>query len=252
MNKVRRLWQGIFSQKHDKRRRIRYDRHDGSKKIERCRDYEEMGFCKKGELCPYDHGSDPIVVTDMAYLEQLKRNPEGDKRDSYGPETPLFQGHFPVPSVGVNIPGFVPMVNNMPVTVSQMYNPQNPDDTIIQVGGKGLYRPKDEQRDKRDITRDTKERDKYRGRPNPFQHTLVISNITPDLNNIDKLNSHFKHFGTIINIQVKPHINKAFVQFNTHDEAEKALNSPDAVLGNRFIKVNWSKKIRTSTRNKRP
>ncbi len=35
-----------------------------------------MGFCKKGELCPFDHGTDPIVVTDMTSLEQLKRNHE--------------------------------------------------------------------------------------------------------------------------------------------------------------------------------
>ncbi|XP_070553399.1 RNA-binding protein 26-like isoform X2 [Ptychodera flava] len=31
----------------------------------RCRDYEEKGFCMRGELCPFDHGSDPVVVEDI-------------------------------------------------------------------------------------------------------------------------------------------------------------------------------------------
>lgn len=29
---------------------------------ERCKDYDEKGFCMKGDMCPYEHGVDPIVV----------------------------------------------------------------------------------------------------------------------------------------------------------------------------------------------
>ncbi len=31
-------------------------------KSKRCRDYDEKGFCMQGDLCPYDHGSDPVVL----------------------------------------------------------------------------------------------------------------------------------------------------------------------------------------------
>ncbi|XP_069496000.1 RNA-binding protein 26 [Ambystoma mexicanum] len=31
----------------------------------RCRDYDEKGFCMRGDMCPFDHGSDPVVVEDM-------------------------------------------------------------------------------------------------------------------------------------------------------------------------------------------
>ncbi|XP_033115635.1 RNA-binding protein 26-like [Anneissia japonica] len=31
----------------------------------RCRDYDEKGFCMRGELCPYDHGNDPVIVDDL-------------------------------------------------------------------------------------------------------------------------------------------------------------------------------------------
>ncbi|KAF4522594.1 hypothetical protein B566_EDAN012674 [Ephemera danica] len=31
----------------------------------RCRDFDEKGYCMRGDLCPYDHGSDPVVLEDM-------------------------------------------------------------------------------------------------------------------------------------------------------------------------------------------
>ena len=59
----------------------------------RCRDYDEKGYCMRGELCPYDHGNDPLVVEDVnmpgivlgfprtthpaAFLEAAALNPAG-------------------------------------------------------------------------------------------------------------------------------------------------------------------------------
>uniref|UniRef100_UPI00358FFD55 RNA-binding protein 26-like isoform X2 n=1 Tax=Myxine glutinosa TaxID=7769 RepID=UPI00358FFD55 len=31
----------------------------------RCRDYDEKGFCMRGDMCPFDHGTDPLVVDDV-------------------------------------------------------------------------------------------------------------------------------------------------------------------------------------------
>ncbi|KAK6475752.1 RNA-binding protein 27-like [Huso huso] len=31
----------------------------------RCRDYDERGFCVRGDLCPFDHGNDPLIVDDV-------------------------------------------------------------------------------------------------------------------------------------------------------------------------------------------
>ncbi|KAJ8246669.1 hypothetical protein GJAV_G00254090 [Gymnothorax javanicus] len=31
----------------------------------RCRDYDEKGFCVRGDLCPFDHGADPLIVDDV-------------------------------------------------------------------------------------------------------------------------------------------------------------------------------------------
>ena len=30
----------------------------------RCRDYDEKGFCLRGDLCKFDHGSDAVVLED--------------------------------------------------------------------------------------------------------------------------------------------------------------------------------------------
>ncbi|KAL7293373.1 hypothetical protein TKK_0013140 [Trichogramma kaykai] len=31
----------------------------------RCRDFDEKGYCMRGDLCPYDHGTDPVVLEDV-------------------------------------------------------------------------------------------------------------------------------------------------------------------------------------------
>lgn len=31
----------------------------------RCRDYDEKGFCMRGDMCPFDHGVDPVIVEDV-------------------------------------------------------------------------------------------------------------------------------------------------------------------------------------------
>lgn len=36
---------------------------DGERK--RCRDFDEKGYCMRGETCPWDHGVDPVVLEDI-------------------------------------------------------------------------------------------------------------------------------------------------------------------------------------------
>ncbi|RPB16399.1 hypothetical protein P167DRAFT_602586 [Morchella conica CCBAS932] len=45
------------------------------KKIgERCKDYDEKGFCMKGDMCPYEHGTDHIVVPGEDAAEEYDPN----------------------------------------------------------------------------------------------------------------------------------------------------------------------------------
>ena len=40
----------------------------------RCRDYDEKGYCMRGDLCPYDHGADPVVLEDVELSSMLNYN----------------------------------------------------------------------------------------------------------------------------------------------------------------------------------
>uniref|UniRef100_A0A8C6LL86 RNA binding motif protein 26 n=1 Tax=Nothobranchius furzeri TaxID=105023 RepID=A0A8C6LL86_NOTFU len=70
---------------------------------------------------------------------------------------------------------------------------------------------------------------------------LLVRLIPAELNSISKLNEHFSKFGTIVNLQVAYQNDPegALIQFASPDEAKRAMQSTEAVLNNRFIKVHW-------------
>ncbi|XP_034535546.1 RNA-binding protein 26 isoform X2 [Notolabrus celidotus] len=70
---------------------------------------------------------------------------------------------------------------------------------------------------------------------------LLVRQIPAELNNISKLNEHFSKFGTIVNLQVAYNNDPegALIQFASPDEAKRAMQSTEAVLNNRFIRVHW-------------
>ncbi|EFO25866.1 cutaneous T-cell lymphoma tumor antigen se70-2 [Loa loa] len=98
------------------------------RKKKRCRDYDEKGYCMKGDQCIYDHGPDPVVVDDIA-LEKMVTN--GAK-----PAVTQIATNFSVPP-----PGYTPLnppppgVDNVYATnssavvsaaLSEGYNPEAP------------------------------------------------------------------------------------------------------------------------------
>ena len=51
-----------------------------SARKERCRDFDEKGYCLRGGLCPYDHGMDPVVVeeSNLSNVLQAAVNPSNN------------------------------------------------------------------------------------------------------------------------------------------------------------------------------
>uniref|UniRef100_A0A2P2M2H3 Rrm/rnp domain n=2 Tax=Rhizophora mucronata TaxID=61149 RepID=A0A2P2M2H3_RHIMU len=70
--------------------------------------------------------------------------------------------------------------------------------------------------------------------------TLFVSGIPQKSNKREALLSHFQKFGDVIDIYIPSNSERAFVQFSKREEAEAALMAPDAVMGNRFIKLRWA------------
>ncbi|KAF5457280.1 hypothetical protein F2P56_021393 [Juglans regia] len=70
--------------------------------------------------------------------------------------------------------------------------------------------------------------------------TLFVNGIPQKNNKREALLSHFQKFGEIVDIYIPANSERAFVQFSSREAAEAALQAPDAVMGNRFIKLWWA------------
>ncbi|XP_029644206.1 RNA-binding protein 26 isoform X1 [Octopus sinensis] len=115
----------------------------------RCRDYDEKGYCMRGDLCPYDHGLDPVIVEDVN-LPNVLSFPHGHGPPSthgapgfIGPRIPPL-GPPHMPQIGPRGP---PPRPARPVESYQPegYNPEapaiNPPRPSFWVGPRGAPRP---------------------------------------------------------------------------------------------------------------
>uniref|UniRef100_A0A8C1YGV8 RNA binding motif protein 26 n=1 Tax=Cyprinus carpio TaxID=7962 RepID=A0A8C1YGV8_CYPCA len=280
----------------------------GGPPSKRCRDYDEKGFCMRGDMCPFDHGSDPVVVEDVNLPSMLPFQPpplpgvDGPPPPGLPPPhsllTPPVNLRPPVPPPGTMPPSLPPVAGPPPPLPAlqpsdsfepEVYNPEAPSMT-----SRPMYRhrvnaqrpnligltmgevdlPPREKMSNTNSARIVLESDsRKRGaglhdgaipakkpwfdKPNfnkPNHHgfhrnvpyssantKLAIRQIPPELNNISKLNEHFSKFGTIVNLQVAYNNNPdgALIQFASPEEAKRAMQSTEAVLNNRFIRVHW-------------
>ncbi|KAJ8956336.1 hypothetical protein NQ318_015074 [Aromia moschata] len=244
----------------------------------RCRDFDEKGYCMRGEMCPFDHGVDPVVLEDATLTRVLSYNPNG---------TPAVVTSGVIPAPVLNAPGH-PLLGGQrhPVQPDNPYNPQAPQiwrETrfrgprplgIARVPPIGAF-PQQPNMNRELIpvpVMDNKQSDgygpvynhppgygnnvdhdgAYKKKPfdfnrlgprskNPQNCSLELKKVPQGLNSITHLNNHFSKFGKIVNIQVQfeGDPEAAIVTFSSHAEANAAYRSTEAVLNNRFIKVFW-------------
>lgn len=117
----------------------------------RCRDFDEKGYCMRGDLCPYDHGSDPVVLEDVS-LSQVLPYEGGPAQPGAGPpgsgvpndigglqstiavapSGPSVMGGAPPPQSMVQMAGHMPPFHHTrfppppPVPAAMEYNPDAP------------------------------------------------------------------------------------------------------------------------------
>ncbi|KAH0791041.1 RNA-binding protein 26-like [Histomonas meleagridis] len=82
----------------------------------------------------------------------------------------------------------------------------------------------------------------HSGEKKPIQKSNVIflSNIPPNKNDVHEVFKHFKHYGRIQSIWAEG--TKATIVYETPEMAEAAFNSPEAFVGNRFVRYFYHKK----------
>ena len=230
---------------------------------QRCKDYDEKGFCLLGENCPYDHGLDPLVVEAGGFPPPPLNVPS-----TFLPPVPPQYFMVPPP------PSLMPQAMNMPpgmpaATVDDDttgYNPEQPALSLTTIpsttpllnittnvsSSTALYTPSvsttvsTQSGERPRMPRNQRMGGYHHRTPQEPTNTLVLRKVPPELNVLSKLNSHFDQFGKIINLKVgfQNDSEAALVQFSTVEEAKAAHSSSSAVLGNRFIRVYYMRSLR--------
>ncbi|XP_027129374.1 RNA-binding protein 27 isoform X3 [Larimichthys crocea] len=101
----------------------------GASLKQRCRDYDEKGFCVRGDLCPFDHGNDPLIVDDVNLPSMIPFPPPPVMPPAGLPMPPITEPPPPLrmpsmPPYGQPPPpGVFPMTDNYD---PEGYNPESP------------------------------------------------------------------------------------------------------------------------------
>ena len=195
----------------------------------RCRDYEEKGFCLRGDMCKFDHGSDAVVLEDsLGYQPGLP----GPGFDPYVPGIPGSGPggiSYPPPVMSVPPPGYAPLGVKRGYEGDAGFQPPPKRFDHGRGGPRGRGRGRG-----RGIGRGF-------NNMNQSSSMLAVRNIPVEMNSILHLNSHFSKFGTLVNVQIQfeGDPSSALITFAGTSEAAAAYNCTEAVLNNRFIKVFW-------------
>ncbi|KAL0737685.1 hypothetical protein Bca4012_013895 [Brassica carinata] len=302
---------------------------------QRCRDFEERGFCLRGDMCPMEHGINRIVVDDVQSLSQFnlpvsgpgaphmaasskpvpaqfgsanfmntkgahgKTNeavdgmgygdayPSAGGTDFYDPDQPLWNnsagetsGALPALSSHGTDENVAPLDDNnqdglenaggirdsrsksQPVWGrTRGYNGQanfkekadaglnssagfedQPKEVSVNSSRHGQQNHAGESVTKVVGSSNTSN-DAMNNTRKPMQkamRTLFVNGVPHEINRKDLILAHFQKFGKVIDIHIPVNSERAFVQFSKREEAESALRAPDAVMGNRFIKLWWA------------
>jgi len=246
--------------------------NNGMHPRQRCIDYDEKGYCLRGNMCPFDHGMDRIVVDELGatnrrnfdnmmnnnipprmmpgmnqnnfYNQFMNRNNVFDNDNSflntegYDPEQPSYKSNIGPSQWGNSV-----IDNNNNNNLNNKIT--NEDQNLLNQSNNDNSK---QNNSSQNIT-NNRGRGRGRGRGGFSRHRqssvkqpiLNIENIPVEHFAIDKINNYFKKFGTIININLDPRHYKATIQFSQYSEANQAYSSPDPIFGNRFVKLYWAK-----------
>jgi RNA-binding protein 26 len=175
----------------------------------RCRDYDQKGFCARGNTCMYEHGENSIWV------------PPGQKPDEYDPTNATLM-------TGVEQNGL-----------------GNPN-TFNNFRGNDRGRGRGAARGDRGGTHGNAGRRGGRAefssdRPNfdRSKTTIVVENIPEEHFSEEAVREFFSQFGEIVDVSMRPYKRLSIVKYDSWDSAQAAYGSPKVIFDNRFVKVYW-------------
>ncbi|TVY15741.1 putative RNA-binding protein [Lachnellula arida] len=184
--------------------------HNMSPRKQRCRDYDQKGFCARGNTCMFEHGENSIFV------------PPGSKGDEYDPTNAgLMQG------------------------IESNGGPDGPSRGSSRGGdrgrGRGGFQRGDRGTPHGNASRRGGRAEFSSDRPNFDQSktTIVVENIPEDKFSEDSVREFFNEFGNIVEVSMRPYKRLAVIKYDDWNSANMAYKSPKVIFDNRFVKVYW-------------
>lgn len=220
----------------------------------RCIDFDEKGYCMKGDLCVYDHGKDPVVLATGGNGVLSFQN----AGTSFS--NPLAPAAFPVGPIVPNLPVPVPVQPYPPNPNQRMYYPSTEGSYWVRGNsveqkfskqkrelvsvptGENQNRFKRKNFKKEDNNANNIKKPKFDYRrlgPKVSSNEVQLKNVPENLNNISSLNNSFMKFGKITNIQTSSENKEATITFSATHEAQKAYQNIETVFGTLPISANW-------------
>ncbi|KAI9830912.1 MAG: hypothetical protein M1819_005294 [Sarea resinae] len=174
---------------------------------ERCKDYDQKGYCALGSTCPYEHGTDHIIVPGQS--------------DEYDPSNSSIMTDVRKTSNGAN--GFSPHGNSTRGGDRGRGRGRGRGDHFNQRGrGRAEFSHAGPNHD-RSIT------------------TIVVEQIPEEKFNEEAVREFFSEFGNIDEVAMQAYKRLALVKFDDWSSAKRAYDSPKVIFDNRFVKVYWYK-----------
>jgi RNA-binding protein 26 len=174
-------------------------------KKQRCRDYDQKGFCARGNTCMFEHGQDSIYV------------PPGSNGEEYDPSnSSLMTG--------------VESSNDGPSNFAFRGNDRGRGRGGMR-GDRGGYAPRG-RGGRAEFSSDRPNYDKSKT-------TIVVEQIPEGKFSDDEVRGFFSEFGNIVEVVMRPYKRLAIVKYDDYEGAKAAYNSPKVIFDNRFVKVYW-------------
>ncbi|KAH7314129.1 hypothetical protein BKA65DRAFT_116330 [Rhexocercosporidium sp. MPI-PUGE-AT-0058] len=176
-------------------------------KKQRCRDYDQKGFCARGNTCQYEHGEHPIWV------------PPTSRADEYDP------------------------MNSNIMTGVESTNPGANNFNQFRGGdrgrGRGGFRGDRQQPGSRGGRSGRSEFSSDRPNYDKSNTTIVVENIPEERFTEEEVRGFFSEFGNITDVSMRPYKRLAIVKYDDWNSASSAYKSPAVIFDNRFVKVYW-------------
>ncbi len=154
----------------------------------RCRDYDEKGFCLKGDQCKFDHGNDAVVLEDTA------------PSNTSVPPPPYLPGGYAEPYVPASTTPVLPPLHLPPPGYVPNASSGQPRKRSYEESNSSY--PPAKRFDYNRLGRGRGGRGGGVGGGRHASSKVLVKNIPSGLNTIAHINNHFARFGTLVNVQV--------------------------------------------------